>query len=97
MGDTGRNWTWRRRPFDLSPPGDKYLLVIDGGDHYLGGQVGRDDLPMVDPDGYQAESVNRAIAYFLDAYLRDDAKAMQTLESGDWVEDLPTGAEWTLK
>ena len=97
MGDTGRSWTWRRRPFDLSPPGDRYLLVIDGGDHYLGGQVGRDDLPVVDPEGYQVESVNRAIAHFLNAYLRDDAKARLALTSGDWVGALPVEAEWTLK
>lgn len=97
MGDTGRSWTWRRQSFDLAPPGDKYLLVIDGGDHYLGGQVGRDDLPLVDPDGHQVEAVNRAIERFLAAYLRDDAKALSALASGNWVDDLLVEAEWAQK
>lgn len=97
MGDTGRSWTWRRQSFDLAPPGDKYLLVIDGGDHYLGGQVGRDDLPLVDPDGHQVDAVNRAIERFLAAYLRDDAQALSALASGNWVADLPVEAEWVQK
>lgn len=70
-------YEWRRKPFDLAPAdGSKYLLVLDGADHYLGGRVGRDDLP-VDPrsDEYLA-AFRRVSTQFLDRYLGDDPRAM---------------------
>ncbi len=70
----------RRQPFDFAPPGDKYLLALRDADHYLGGTVGRDDLPK-QPDGpaYVAEFNAVALA-FLDAYLKGDAAARRYLE-----------------
>jgi dienelactone hydrolase len=38
-------YQWRRQPYDLIAPGNKFLLTLEGADHYLGGAVGRDDLP----------------------------------------------------
>ena len=29
-------WEWRMSAFDLSPPGNKYSVVLEEGDHYLG-------------------------------------------------------------
>jgi dienelactone hydrolase len=75
-------YEWRRRPFDLAPAdGSKYLLVLDGADHYLGGRVGRDDLPR-DPrsDEYLA-AFRRVSLRFLAAYVRDDAAALRALRA----------------
>ena len=72
-------YRFRREPFDLAPPGDKYLLVQDGADHYLGGRVGRDDLPRAPQgDAYVAEFLAVTTA-FLDAYLREDRRAREFL------------------
>jgi dienelactone hydrolase len=70
----------RRQPFDLASPGNKYLLTLRGADHYLGGTVGRDDLPK-SPNGpaYVAE-FNAVVLAFLDAYLKGDATARRFLE-----------------
>lgn len=72
-------YEWRREPFDLAPPGDKYLLVLRDADHYLGGTVGRDDLAR-SPNGaaYLGEFNATAVA-FLDAYLKKDARARRFL------------------
>jgi dienelactone hydrolase len=73
-------YQFRRQPFDLAAAGDKYLLVLRDADHYLGGSVGRDDLPK-SPDGpaYVAEFNAVALA-FLDAYLKGDRAARRFLE-----------------
>lgn len=69
----------RREPFDLGPAADKYLLVLDGADHYLGGSVGRDDLPRHPRAGEYLRRFNEASLAFLDAYLREDAAARRRL------------------
>jgi hypothetical protein len=33
---------WRKKPYELSPPGDKYLVWVEGMDHGFGGIVGAD-------------------------------------------------------
>lgn len=73
-------YQFRRQPFDLAAPGNRYLLVLRDADHYLGGMVGRDDLPK-SPDGpaYVAE-LNAIVLAFLDAYLKGDAEARRYLE-----------------
>jgi dienelactone hydrolase len=73
-------YEFRRQPFDLAAPGDKYLLVLRDADHYLGGMVGRDDLPK-SPNGpaYVAEFNAVALA-FLDAHLKGNAAARRYLE-----------------
>lgn len=41
--DTGRgeqSYEWRKDPYNLSPKGDKYLLVVDGAYHHFGGISG---------------------------------------------------------
>lgn len=63
-------YAWRRQPFDLIPPGDKYLLTLAGADHYLGGAVGRDDLPRSPNASRYVEAVNGTVTRFLVRYLR---------------------------
>jgi dienelactone hydrolase len=74
-------YEWRRQPYDLIAPGRKYLLSLDGADHYLGGIVGRDDLPRSDNAALYLADFNRWSTIFLDAYLGDRRAARRELES----------------
>jgi dienelactone hydrolase len=64
-------YEWRRQPYDLIPPGNKFLLTLEGADHYLGGAVGRDDLPRSPNAGRYVDAFNATSLPFLDWYLRD--------------------------
>ncbi len=67
-GAKGGDWRWKSEPYELSPAGDKYLMVLDDGDHYLGGftdHAGHRRVPA------QQEAVEQSTLAFLDAYLRD--------------------------
>ena len=76
-------WQWRMSPYMLSPPGDKYSLVLDKADHYLGGQICRDNKGGPDdPEG--ARVVRAANLAFLDAFVKGDKKAKRWLEATDW-------------
>ena len=73
-------YQFRRQPFDLASPGDKYLLTLRDADHYLGGAVGRDDLPKQPGATAYVAEFNAAVLAFLDAYLKGDADARRYLE-----------------
>lgn len=78
-------WEWRMSPFTLAPAGDKYSLVLEDGDHYLGGLICREDRGgNPDPEGV---TIVRAVStIFLDAYIRGDQAArryLQTTNIGD--------------
>lgn len=79
-GMTG--YEWRRMPYDLIAPGNKFLLTLDGADHYLGGIVGRDDLPRSPDASLYLGAFNTASKLFLDAWLKDDRAARRRLH--DW-------------
>lgn len=73
-GRTG--YEWRRESYDLMPPGDRFLLVLRDADHYLGGTIGRDDVPR-SPNGLAyVAALNGVVLAFLDAYLKrsEDAR-----------------------
>ncbi|MBU3671612.1 MAG: chlorophyllase [Sinobacteraceae bacterium] len=74
-------YEWRRQPFDLVAPGRKYLLTLEGADHYLGGIVGRDDLPRSPNAPLYLADFNRWSTAFLDAYLRDRRGPRRQLEA----------------
>jgi predicted dienelactone hydrolase len=74
-------YEWRRQPYDLIAPGRKYLLTLDGADHYLGGIVGRDDLPRSPNAAMYLADFNRWSTTFLDAYLRDRRSSRRQLEA----------------
>lgn len=83
-------YEWRKQPYDFAPPGDKYLLTLEGCDHYLGGTVGRDDLPR-DPRGERYLAATRAVSVaFLNASLRDDSAAKAWLAEQAGREQLAT-------
>jgi dienelactone hydrolase len=78
---TKTGYEWRKEPYDFLAPGDKYLLTLAGADHYLGGTVGRDDLPR-DPNAtaYLA-AFNDISTLFLRAYVMGDARAKAELKA----------------
>jgi predicted dienelactone hydrolase len=75
-------WEWRMSPYTLAPPGDKYSVVLERGDHYLGGLICREDRGGEDdPEGV---AILRALqTTFLDAYLKDDRAALRFLGTAD--------------
>lgn len=72
---------WRSEPYEFAPPGDKYLLTIEGADHYLGGTIGRDDIAR-DPRGerYVAAFALTSIA-FMDGYVKGNRAALRWLQA----------------
>jgi len=86
LGATGlgpiHRWPWRMAAFFETPPGEKYGLVLDQGDHYYGGLICRETAGGL-PD-YQGLSIIRGTSTaFLDAYLKLDRNARTFLESAD--------------
>lgn len=71
-GARGGDWRWKSEPYELAPPGGKYLAVIEDGDHFLGGFVERAPQRQVPA---QQEAVRRITLAFLDAHLGQDAAA----------------------
>jgi predicted dienelactone hydrolase len=72
----GHDPAWRQEPFKYSPPGDKYLLVIEGANHssYGGARFGGGPARVTD-------YVKVAAIAFWDAYLKGDRTARAYLQS----------------
>ena len=73
-------WAWRLGSFNLTPRGDKYVLITQEMDHFLGGHICR---PEGDsgPDDDALAIVGGTTTAFLDAYLKDDAAAKRFIKS----------------
>ncbi len=85
----------RREPFELAPAGHKYLLVLTDADHYLGGMVGRDDLPK-SPEGTKyVAAFDELSGLFLDAWLKHDPRARARLDAFSVPPDLTGVASFT--
>ena len=82
MGDGRRVAEYQNEVLTLpdEPTGDKYLLLIERGDHYFGGLIHRDVNKEPDHDGLAA--FNAASLAFMDAYTRNADAAWAFLESG---------------
>lgn len=73
---------WRRQAYLLAPPGDKYSVIVEGADHYLGGLICNPERGGEDDPG--AVAIVRAMTTaFLDAYLREDPDAREFLRTAD--------------
>ncbi len=84
-GANGGDWRWKSEPFEFAPAGGKYLAVLDGGDHYLGGIAERPGVAAVPEQLAAMESLTLA---FLDAHVRGSAAASAWLaEVGDHIAD----------
>ncbi|MCY3939917.1 MAG: hypothetical protein OXG29_02420 [Gammaproteobacteria bacterium] len=78
-------WEWRMLSYELSPPGDKYSVVLEQGDHYLGGLICREDRGGPEnrggaPDAEGVTILAGVTTAFLDAWLNNDAAARRFLE-----------------
>jgi pimeloyl-ACP methyl ester carboxylesterase len=76
-------WEWRMSPYRLAPPGDKYEVVVEDADHYLGGLICRDNKGGED-DPVAVEVVRSAQTAFLDAYVKHDQAALGWLRTTDF-------------
>jgi predicted dienelactone hydrolase len=75
-------WQWRMAPYDLAPAGDKYSLVIENADHYLGGLICREDRGGA--DDFEGVQILTALSLaFLEAYVRDDPAARRFMDRVD--------------
>jgi hypothetical protein len=69
--------SWRKIPFDRSPAGDKYHLLIEGANHFsFVGHAGDDA-----DKGAIFSHVKVSSLVFWEAYLKHDAKALDYLKS----------------
>jgi hypothetical protein len=82
---------WRMQPFLLAPPGDKYVVITAGSDHYLGGLICKPREDSV-PDVAALAVVRAMTSVFLDAYLKDDADALNYLQAVDVPLETSGGA-----
>lgn len=87
---TGNPAEWRTEPYRFSPPGDKYLVFIEGyptlrGER--GAEISYDELIGEANKSY----VYQATLNFWNAYLKEDAQARSRLKSGE-LEKLSGGA-----
>ncbi len=69
-------YQWRREPYDLAGSKRRYLLTLQGADHYLGGLVGRDDLPQAAQRPAWLTAFNETCAYFLRRHVAGKFAAM---------------------
>jgi predicted dienelactone hydrolase len=80
-GARGQGLEWKKEPFLYSPPGHKYLVVIDGANHFsFGGRFGGGDDAIV-------TTVKKCTMHFWDAYLKGSAAARNYLQSEKLVRD----------
>ena len=80
MGDGRRVAEYQNEILTLpdEPAGDKYLLLIERGDHYFGGLIHRDVDKEPDHDGLA--TFNATSLAFMDAYTRDEESAWAFLQ-----------------
>jgi hypothetical protein len=89
-------WEWRMSAFSLAPAGNKYSLVLDNGDHYLGGLIARHDRGGdADPEGL---AILQAVTHaFLDAFLKGSKTGRDWLATADLSAVTGGRAELTTK
>ena len=73
---------WRKQAYLLAPPGDKYSLITEGSDHYLGGLICNAERGG-EPDHTAVEIIRAMTTAFLDAYIKQDEAAMDYLQTVD--------------
>jgi len=80
-GAGGQGVEWKKEPYKYSSPGDKFLVVIDGANHFsFGGGLGARGEEITD-------IVKMCSTNFWDAYLKDSEAAKKYLQSDDLIKD----------
>jgi predicted dienelactone hydrolase len=80
---------WRMQAYLLAPPGDKYSVITQGTDHYMGGLICNAERGE-EPDHAAVANVRAMTTAFLDAYVRQDPAAMTFLRTAE-VSELTDG------
>ncbi len=96
-GRSGEDYRWRLEPFEFSPPGDKYLVVIKGADHDMGGITRSSARYPYAREEDLAHIVQDASTRFWDAYLKNDPDAKRFLLSRQLLDDLAHPATLQVK
>jgi dienelactone hydrolase len=84
--DSGRSGgaDWKRQPYELAPPAERYQAFFARGDHGLGGLAGDDPVlgpPLRDDPGLR-EAIAQLTLAFWDAHVRGLERAQSWLTSG---------------
>jgi dienelactone hydrolase len=80
-GVGGQGVAWKKEPYAFSPPGGKYLVVIDGANHLsFGGGLGARSSDVTD-------IVKLTSTLFWDAWLKNSQPARDYLQSERLIED----------
>lgn len=87
-GAGGQGPEWKKEPFDLSPPGDKFFVFIDGANHVSFGGTGADAITAV---------VKATTSSFWDAYLKDSPAAKAALKNASVLESWKPAARISCK
>ncbi|WP_337881080.1 hypothetical protein [Rheinheimera sp.] len=82
-------WQLHKMAFDSAQPGHNYLLVTQGADHYLGNLICRPEREAT-PQHDALTMLNASSTAFLAAYLKQDDRAKQFLQSGQ-LQQLTAG------
>jgi len=91
-GGEGATWEWRLGAFRLTPPGNKYGLVIDEADHFLGGMICAERA--AGPPDHEAFAIVRSVSTaFLDAYLKNSRSALDFLQGATIAKETNGRAE----
>jgi predicted dienelactone hydrolase len=78
---TGQPAEWRKKPYELSPKGDKFLVWVEGLDHGYGGIPGGTFNPNLKANEDHVRWTKIATLAFWDAFLAKKEKARAYLES----------------
>ncbi len=73
---------WRMQAYLLAPPGDKYSVITQGTDHYMGGLICNAERGE-HPDHAAVASVRAMTTAFLDAYVKQNPAAMTFLRTAE--------------
>jgi len=93
----GKDYKWRIEPYEYTPPGNDFLLLIQGADHDLGGISGTDNPYGWVPNAAQVRIVQRVTARFWDAFLKGDARSAAFLRDTKRVTDDGASADLSSK
>ena len=90
---TGQPAEWRKKPYELSPPGDKFLVWVEGLDHGFGGITGWNFNPKNKPNADHVVYTKIVTQAYWDAYLKESGEARAYLASNK----LPLLSKGTLQ
>jgi predicted dienelactone hydrolase len=79
------DWRMHLLSYETAMPGDKFQLVTQGADHYLGNLICRPDREEA-PQHDALKMLNAVSTAFLDAYVKDSAEAKQFLQDNKLSE-----------